>query len=56
MTDVLISYARNDRGVAARLAARLPERDLKAVWDSKLLESGFVSSATTGTSWSNGSA
>lgn len=46
MTDVLISYARRDRGVAARLAACLEERGLKAVWDvSELPEGALMASA-----------
>lgn len=45
MTDVLISYARRDRGVAARLAARLAERGLKAVWDISELPEGALLSA-----------
>ncbi len=46
MADVLISYARRDRGVAARLAACLQERGLKAVWDvSELPEGALMASA-----------
>lgn len=46
MTDVLISYARRDRGIAARLAACLEERGLKAVWDiSELPEGALMHSA-----------
>lgn len=42
MTDVLISYARRDRGIAARLAACLEERGLKAVWDVSELPEGAL--------------
>ena len=42
MTDVLISYARRDRGIAARLAACLEERGLKAVWDVSELPEGAI--------------
>lgn len=46
MTDVLISYARRDRGIAARLAACLEERGLKAVWDvAELPEGALMASA-----------
>lgn len=42
MADVLISYARRDRGIAARLAACLEERGLKAVWDVSELPEGAL--------------
>jgi hypothetical protein len=40
MADVLISYARRDRGLAARLAGSLEERGLKVVWDVADLSEG----------------